>query len=1194
MPFRTRSFHPWLGAVALAALTAAPAAAQPPSPLELVRGLRENGQVDLAVEYLKDVEKLPLTDDDKAALLLERAKCLLDASEDEPDEGTRVGMIAQAKEGLNTFVSRYPKHPRAVEGLLSVAKLTSLDAKELLSRARKMDIPPPSDDAEERKARDQAQQRQAAEAAKARPLFQLASKRFAEASVKLKEQLDDKALGFAARRALEREAFEAELASGINQFSIAETFMPEDILTVDQKKQRNKFLEDAKDAFNKLAKGPATSRTVWVARAWLAEVIYEQTDNKAAEAEVAAILKAGVVEAEDGKRLARFFQLRRNVKAALGERVANKISASVTEMRAWLNLYGGARKPTPEVYAVNYFLARTLHFQADALSPPPKPPAVLTIGATARGQYEEAERIYRKLAQTDHEYTARAARYRVVVVRKLLGDADQNPLTYTTFEKAQMASLIQLGKLLTAEANEEKLAAAAKPDEKKVEAAKAEVRLARGRVIALLERARELATPQDTPADVVDVQLRLIYFYQQNEQYLQAAVLGDFVAHTVKSTGGKSALAGLLGLGGYITASRNTKGDNPEAISAARQADRERAVALARFLDEKYPNDNATDAARHRLASMLSEDKNFLDAYAILEKVRPSYAQLTNARLLQGFVVAQLVSPLDSKLSKEDKMRMFRRATGELAKVPKPAAIADEEEVRGYLSARYRLASLMLSQDRADPDTERTNLGFNQALHLSGVTLDEVPGFDCLLDKDKKLNLDGQELYNLILGVYTNALYLRARAMTNNGQFDGSMELIKPTLDKVAANGPLMTDELKSWSGLAGSENPDDKQKARIAQLAAGIDKGRVDVILAGFRTQVRQGKAAEAGKLLDLMVKAGGSIEESLPLLEPVARELAALLVARQKEGKADEAKNLSAGLGILLDKIRAVKNLDTAKLLFLGQTLQSIGKNAEAVETLKQVPAPTVKDWEKKKAEDFPEAERGKFNNQVRDYGLAQWIIAKANIELKKFADAEKALKEIVGEPAKPGWGSGKLYFRKTLADLYEAKGAAEPDPRKAKPEWGLAVQQWTTLFNMQRARLTTLPGVPREMTAAQIDKLLPGFHQVLAGTAWFHATIDQAAQVPAIRNAFADAFCDVQRCILTANQQLLKEPAQAPTLQKTYDDIAKKCADMEKQIPAADWAWEVQNRYHDLIKGSKPLEAAYRAAGGKLFLEKMAPKL
>src|SRR5262245_35781552 len=220
---RIGSYRPWLLSAVVLALFAIPGPAQPPTPLELVRGLREHGQTDLALEYLKEIESKPLPPNDKAAIPLERAKCLLDASEDEPDEGTRLGMVAEAKEGLTAFLVGSPNHPRAVEGMLAVAKLTALDAREQLNRARRMEIPQ-GESPEENAARDAAQEKQKKEAAKARPLFLLASKRYAEASEKLRAKLGEGGLDPNAKRLLEREAFEAELASGINQFNTAETY----------------------------------------------------------------------------------------------------------------------------------------------------------------------------------------------------------------------------------------------------------------------------------------------------------------------------------------------------------------------------------------------------------------------------------------------------------------------------------------------------------------------------------------------------------------------------------------------------------------------------------------------------------------------------------------------------------------------------------------------------------------------------------------------------------------------------------------------------------------------------------------------------------------------------------------------------------------------------------------------------------
>src|SRR5580698_10165798 len=103
----------WCAVVFLAA--AAPVSAQSPSPLDLARGIREAGMPDLALEYLKEIENAPLPDDAKRAINLERAKCLLEAAEDEPDEGTRTSMVGEAKDGFRDFLVKNPNHPRASE-----------------------------------------------------------------------------------------------------------------------------------------------------------------------------------------------------------------------------------------------------------------------------------------------------------------------------------------------------------------------------------------------------------------------------------------------------------------------------------------------------------------------------------------------------------------------------------------------------------------------------------------------------------------------------------------------------------------------------------------------------------------------------------------------------------------------------------------------------------------------------------------------------------------------------------------------------------------------------------------------------------------------------------------------------------------------------------------------------------------------
>jgi hypothetical protein len=183
---------------------------------------------------------------------------------------------------------------------------------------------------------------------------------------------------------------------------------------------------------------------------------------------------------------------------------------------------------------------------------------------------------------------------------------------------------------------------------------------------------------------------------------------------------------------------------------------------------------------------------------------------------------------------------------------------------------------------------------------------------------------------------------------------------------------------------------------------------------------------------------------------------------------------------------------------------------------------------------------------------------MTARAYRELKKFDEAEKLLTGIIGTNDKPGWGSGRLYFRKELAAVYEDRGASIAEPKAANPEWGKAIREWNTVFALQRNRVSKLtPKTP-------------------------------ADEVKQTRNAFADAFLDYQRCLVRANRQVLK--AQPEKLQKAYDDAGKQCAVMEKQIAAGDWQPEVQNRYVDFLKEFPPVLAAYKANGGKAFLDKL----
>jgi TolA-binding protein len=1170
----------------------------PLSPLDLVRGLREAGMADLAVEYLREIESKPLSASDRAALPLERARCLLEAAEQEAEEGTRSSMIGEAKEAFSDFIAKNPRHPRAAEASLSIARLSAIEAAAQLNRARRMEIPPPpSDDDPARgakeKERDAVLARRRDEARKAQPLFISASKQFAEAARQLKTRLEDKTLPPFERQNLAREAFDAELAAAINHYNLAETVVAANSAAT---QERVKYLEEAREGFARLAKGPPTSRTVWVARAWMAETLMDQSRPNEATPEFDAILKSSQVEAEEGKRLVKFFQIRRSYLAAVQARSAAELRTAENALRGWLEQYGNSRKSTSEVIAARFYRAFTLQLLGEiALPPAPKDGRTQVIPAAVRSQFTEAEKIYRALAQSDNDYTLRAARNRMVVVRRLLGDADKPPSDYTTFESAQMASLIQISKLHEAERDldvatarrNEAAGAGGKPlaliaAEAQRLRAIAEVPERKQRIVALLERARELASSQESSGDLTDILLRLVYFYQNADQPQNAAVLGEHIART-KLAGSKSSMAGLMALNGYMAASSQVKVDRrdpsrideAEATAAAmRKADRDRAVELARYIDKTYPNDLATDAARHRLAALLVQDRHFDQAFDVVIRIRAGYPQLTDARNLEGYIAHQLIGgPTDMPLPAGGKVGVYRRAVDDLARVVRPGPEADEEEVRDYFAVRVRLGMLYLAQSHADEEEERKASGYDRALALADELLAIAPTFTSLIESPgvakKELNLDGREVQLLVQDLRTRAQFLRCRALVDGGpeKLPAALSALEPVIAEVSKGGALLNDKTKQWiGGEPGDSAETIAQKAKIGGLMSGIDKVRNDTILLGFKLFVRQGKPDEAGKMLDLLKKTGGSVAENQNTYELMARELAAPIAGLKRQKKDAEAKALGDGVALLLKELAAVPNLSASSILFIGQTLHIIERHDEALAEFQKIKPPSRADWATLDLDKLPDIqERNKLRSEIRDYRFAQLYIARALLATNKVDEAEKLLTGIVGTESARGWGFSSIDFRRELAHAYEARAAAQSDVKAANPIWVQALREWTMLFQFAQNRVKDLP-----------------------------PDADPVA-VRAARSAFFDAFYEIQRVMVAANTQL--QAGNPANLKKTLDSVGKKIADMETTNKIAEReksgqsiiTMDVWNHYCDLLEKYPAVKDAYVANGGKLFLER-----
>ena len=203
---------------------------------------------------------------------------------------------------------------------------------------------------------------------------------------------------------------------------------------------------------------------------------------------------------------------------------------------------------------------------------------------------------------------------------------------------------------------------------------------------------------------------------------------------------------------------------------------------------------------------------------------------------------------------------------------------------------------------------------------------------------------------------------------------------------------------------------------------------------------------------------------------------------------------------------------------------------------------------------------------------FRVATLHLARALRGAKQYPEATSLLTKAIGTPEKPGWGYTSLDYRKEVAYLFEAQGGDEADLKAANKLWGQGQQQWNSLFGIARKRLAD---AQNQLAKEMIDPPPPGAPRMTG------------AQIIVFKNAFYEAFFDLNRCVVKANTQLLKGN---PKLQTTLASTATKFIDIEK-LGGAEISADVHNKYADLLTELPELKKAYQAAGGKLFLEKPA---
>lgn len=1115
-------------ALGLSLAFAAPSVAQLPSPLELVRALRQHGLVDLAVQRLEELKANPaLISPAEAKLIpLELARIRLEEASRESDDSRRVTLIGQARASFDEFIRENPTHPMAAQANVEIARLLALQAKGQLSRGN----------------RQESKEAKALEFSRARPDFTNAINRYKSAIVNLDTRLKKLETNDPLAAELARSKAQAELDANVLQYELGLTFVGED-----ENPKRGEAIDKARKAFEALATSYANQRIGYLAQVWAWQCGFMLGEVGKVIPEMTKFANANRAnrEAGDAVRLAGFFGIEHAFEDDSGKdsSPAAKFVRAEQAAARWLQMYPDA-KNTPEGLGARYRRALMKEYQATrvpnmirfeeppkAKTPPKskgKEPAkepeapkgrlkIVGISPQAKGLLEEANRIYKELTDTDNEYSERAHRRRLMnqlVILEGEGRGGDPPLkSVNTLEQAYLAAQVQQAKIYEVNQDPSKGAAETEKEERR------RVKQA----ISYLERGLQRATARDPVRDVFDAQLLLCQFLTRDDRATEAAVLGEALARNNPKLP-KASAAAVLGVYAYNTAIgklRQAGGgqDEEEAV------DLQRLKNLANFAIATWPNDGPTDAARHVLGFYLSnKDKEYEAAWQVYAGIGGGYPAAAQARREMAGALFYLLRPdeKDPKKYREalqqnvtSRAKQYQATIAALDALPVPPASAPGSAIESWAGAKTMQAQLYYMASDYDK--------VDQTVKLVTDTLTKVPEPG---DKDRDA-LDPKRKLDLVYGIRAlkfNALQGRA------ADFIRAREFAKIG-DTLGTEIEALKKELKA---PVGEETPGYPR----------LKKARQDFVVVAMSGYLQNKQPDQAGELLDALQSAGGTVEQNAASMRQLATSVRGQIDALTKENKRAEADEMARGFTEFLDKI---KGDDTSKLsknviLFLGEGYSAVDQPAKAAELFAQLLAKTD-----------PEKAQG-------DYRQFEFLQARAYRQAGKFPEATALMKKIVGDPiaakkkgeAPPprGWGYGSLPIRKEYCLLLEDQNF-----------FGPAVQNWTQLtaeFAQSRGGppvpVKFLGGRPTFMMFGQsLDAGLAAYYGMPANVSAFLDVGFKAVYttVAETRNrqrlVYFDLYYEAQRCSARA----YTTPALLPKIKGGQATADQKLADIGQKF-------------------------------------------
>ncbi|HEV3261406.1 MAG TPA: hypothetical protein VG013_31430 [Gemmataceae bacterium] len=948
-----------LTAFGMLALAGSPLLAEEPPYREFVQGLRDKHYADLAEEYLEQLSHHKLPPNVAAILPLELARTRVAHAEDKADPNQRLTLYNKAREDFTAFLKTNPAPELAAEVNFDLARLIRLQGKVQLLLAQQQDAP----------------EAQRALKLKARAQFEEAAGGLAQAAKQLGDQLakhDSAATPEekAQKRTLARAKLQADLESGLDVFDQLQTYDEQ----FDEPAKRTDVAQKAIDILKKVAAEDDSNPICWNAKAWLMRC-HQEIDSPDEPTKIyAQIVDKGAAPPEV-QRLAKYFRML-GMKKDIEDPKKNRVLATLGEK--WLVEYR-ADHHTPEGDGVRYLLAETYLHRALLM------PKAQQNGLGAQDLYAKAEKLYGALEQTENEFTQQAhlGKLRIILVRseeRSKGDISK----LKNFQECYIRARLEIAQM-----NE---------DEKEKGAAKQRKQKRRAHfnnMIAALSRALDLVDDMTPEADRIEARYILAYAYLSTDQPYPAAVTGEFLAHSEPKSS-RAATAAAYALEAYSRIigeeERGDKRDSEHDQDV--EADRDRLKKLAQYMEQIWPEDPATDMARHQLGTIAIREKNYPEAIAALSRIKATYGSYSIAQF--QLAVAAQEAAKDNLPPAKGRPPYSEQALAALQKIPELPANADPVVAQFYVYGKLKLAQILFEKKRYKEMAQVSD-------HIRQVFA-KAPLADNVR-QDLQAAVDGQPFY---------AEYGQAEVAFRAGNYADALKLVEPFVKQ------LKEDKLGWFKDTSLIRN--------ILGLA--------------LRADVQQGNKDQAKEILDLLQKKGaGSLEGgATAILVDLVQQLKTQVEDLRKRGKPaeEELQKTVKSFSEFLDELakQPPKTLTPEIVRFLAFSYASLDEHAKAAALLKEIPKP-----EKSHAADKDKAAK-EDQEKVAVYHSVRLLYCRELRLSKQFAAADMVLKEVMAT----GIGKRSLDARKERILLMEDKR-----------QYFQAATEWNKLMKDLRPRLS-----------------------------------------------------------------------------------------------------------------------------------------